>query len=184
MIVGLGGIRYDPCMRRTLATMITMTTYGTWLRGDRRGWVEDGKILPADPQLESADRARMKHPPFVFPRDRLIEIGGFMGESLVERLKLPPLALHVGTWHVHLVVGATQQSISAVVKCAKDAVRYGLMPYRPIWTAGYDKRFCYDDRTVHTRIRYVERHNEALGWPAKPWSFIVDYAPATSQLLF
>ena len=27
-------------MRETLAIMLTMTTYGTWLRGDRRGWVE------------------------------------------------------------------------------------------------------------------------------------------------
>jgi hypothetical protein len=26
----------------TLAIMVTMTTYGTWLRGDPRGWVEDG----------------------------------------------------------------------------------------------------------------------------------------------
>ena len=44
-------------MGSTLATMLTMTTYSTWLRGDRRGWVDDGQIFPADPELESADRA-------------------------------------------------------------------------------------------------------------------------------
>jgi hypothetical protein len=48
-------------MGNTLATMLTMTTYGTWLRGDNRGWVDDGKILPAAPFLEDADRVRMKH---------------------------------------------------------------------------------------------------------------------------
>jgi hypothetical protein len=43
-------------MGNTLATMITMTTYGTWLRGDYRGWVDDGRILPPDPILEEAAR--------------------------------------------------------------------------------------------------------------------------------
>jgi hypothetical protein len=159
-------------MGRTLATMLTMTTYGTWLRGDRRGWVDDGIIYPADAELETADRARMKHPPFHFPREQLLEIGAFIGKSLTERIELPIYALHVGTWHVHLVVGATHHPIGDVVKCAKDAVRYGLMVYRPIWTDGYDKRFCFDARAAIARIRYVERHNEAHGLPAKPWPFI------------
>jgi hypothetical protein len=159
-------------MGNTLATMLTMTTYGTWLRGDRRGYVEDGKTFPPDPELESADRSRMKHPVYLFPRDRLLDIGTFIGESLVSRLDLEICALHVGTWHAHLVIGPTQHSIAGVVKCAKDAVRYGLRPGRPIWTDGYDKRFCFDERTKLTRIRYVERHNESHGWPAKPWPFI------------
>jgi hypothetical protein len=55
----------------TLAIMFTMTTYGTWLRGDQRHWVEDGILYPPNPTLESADRARMKHPEFLFPQDRL-----------------------------------------------------------------------------------------------------------------
>jgi hypothetical protein len=62
---GRGTIRR---MANTLATLITMTTYGTWLRGDRRGWVDDGKILPPDPILEAADRRRMKHPVYIFDR--------------------------------------------------------------------------------------------------------------------
>jgi len=33
----------------TLAIMVTSTTYGTWLRGDKRGWVDDGRILPSLP---------------------------------------------------------------------------------------------------------------------------------------
>jgi len=34
-----------------LATMVTTTTYGTWLPGDVRGYVDDGVILPGDPTL-------------------------------------------------------------------------------------------------------------------------------------
>jgi len=66
-------------MGNTIATMLTMTTYGTWLRGDKRGWVEDGIIFPPDPVLEIADRARMKHPAYLFPRERLFDIGTFIG---------------------------------------------------------------------------------------------------------
>ncbi len=30
-------------MSEPLAFLLTWTTYGTWLRGDRRGWVEEKK---------------------------------------------------------------------------------------------------------------------------------------------
>ena len=162
-------------MGNTLATMLTMTTYGTWLRGDQRGWVDDGIIFPPDPELESADRARMNHSAYLFPLDRLLDVGSFIGTSLVERLRVTIYALHVGTWHAHVVIGPTMHHIAEVAKCAKDAARYRLRPGRPIWTDGYDKRFCFDDRTVRNRVRYVQRHNEALGWPAEPWPFLVPY---------
>jgi hypothetical protein len=164
-------------MGNTLATMLTMTAYGTWLRGNKRGYVDDGKILPPDPDLEVADRQRMKHTPFTFPRDRLHEIGTFIGESLVDRLEISIYALHAGTWHAHIVIGPTNHHIGEVAKCAKDAVRYGLRPGRPIWTDGYDKRFCFDERSAAARIHYVERHNESMGLPAAPWSFITEFRP-------
>lgn len=153
--------------------MITSTTYGTWLRGDRRGWVDDGQILPPDPQLETADRGRLKHPPFLFDRSQLLDVGRIIGHSLVTRLDAPILALHVGTWHFHLVVGVQPADVPEIVKCAKDAVRFKLLPSRPIWTADYDKRFCFDEAALRRRMRYVERHNEQHGWPARPWEFIV-----------
>ncbi len=33
-------------------TLITYTTYGTWLRGDVRGWVDDGIICKPEPMLK------------------------------------------------------------------------------------------------------------------------------------
>jgi len=27
-----------------------------------------------------------------------------------------------------------------------------------IWTSGYDKRFCFDENELNTRIDYVQRH--------------------------
>src|SRR5438034_10614642 len=81
-----------------LGTMFTTTTYGTWLRGDQRGWVEEGRVWPPDPDLQRADRARMNHPPYVFDRADLRRIGSMIGESLTTRLRLHILALTVNTW--------------------------------------------------------------------------------------
>ncbi len=66
-------------MANTLANMFTMTTYGTWLRGDQRGWVDDGQILPPNPILEDDDGKRMKHPVFLLERDRLPDVGEYIG---------------------------------------------------------------------------------------------------------
>ena len=159
-------------MNSTLGILFTWTTYGTWLRGDTRGWVEDGVTYPADPELQAADRARMLHTPFLFAPDELLSVGAMIGKSLVERKAVTVLALTVQVWHVHLLIGATDHPVEAVVKCGKDAVRWGLRPGRPIWTDGYDKRFCFDEAAVDARRAYVERHNIERGWPAKPWALI------------
>jgi hypothetical protein len=159
-------------MSRTLAILFTLTTYGTWLRGDARGWVDRGQTLPPDPLLEAADRSRMKHPPFMFSRDDLMAVGDCLGCALGERLGLRIFAMAVRVWHVHFVATAGEHAASSVVKCVKDAVRWRLRVGRPIWSDGYDKRFCFDERSVRARVQYVERHNLELGWPARPWDFI------------
>ena len=159
-------------MPQTQAVMVTCTTYGTWLRGDQRGWVEDGQIYPSNPDLEWANRNRMKHTPFIFAAEDLLRIGAMIGESLAERRSLTLLALSVQSWHVHLVDHVGMDLVERVVKTLKDAVRWGLRPNRPIWTEGYDKRFCFDQNATSARVRYVERHNEAFGWSPRPWTFL------------
>jgi REP element-mobilizing transposase RayT len=159
-------------MPRTQAIFFTWTTYGTWLRGDMRGWVDDGIVLPADPCIEAADRARMKHTVFTFHPEQLLSVGQAMGDSLRSRMKLRILALTIQTWHVHLVVAATSHSLSDIVKCAKDAVRWHLRLDRPLWTVKFDKRFCFSPSSTRSRVDYVERHNVRVGLPARPWAFI------------
>lgn len=155
--------------------MVTMTTYGTWLRGDARGWVEDGRTYPANPDLEAADQNRMKHSPFLFQPEQLNSIGQAIGESLQSRLNQRILALTVQCWHVHFIVSDSDKPIADVVKCAKEAVRYHLRPGRPIWTDSYDKRFCFDRQTLWNRIQYVESHNTEQGLPPRPWPFLIPF---------
>lgn len=165
----------EDAQRDALATLFTFTTYGTWLRGDHRGWVDEGRTLPPDPVLEDADRQRMKHDVLLFPRDNWLDIGNAIGRSLIDRAGLRILALTVRSWHVHFVIGITDRKPAVIAKCAKDAARYHLRPGRPIWTHGYDKRFCYDEQAVMSRILYVERHNTEVGLPPQPWDFLVKW---------
>ena len=162
-------------MDSALATMLTLTTYGSWLRGDVRGWVENGKTLPADAVLESADRQRMNHPVYLFKHGQLVDVGKMIGNSLCQRLAAHVYALTVQTWHVHVVVGPSLHSTGTIVKCVKDSVRWGLRPGRPIWSTHYDKRFCFDVRSVQARIAYVQRHNAEMGLSVKAWDFIEEF---------
>ena len=152
--------------------MLTMTTYGTWLRGDARGWVDDGVVKPPCSPLLESDRKNLKHHPFFFAEQEILNVGRFIGESLISRMDQHILGLTVQSWHVHLIVGATQEPLPDVVKCTKDAVRWGLRLNRPLWTESYDKRFCFDEKSVRHRIAYIERHNVDSGLSARPWSFI------------
>jgi hypothetical protein len=159
-------------MEQVLATLYTITTYGTWLRGDRRGWVDDGVTLPENPALENNDHNHLSETLYYFPQSSCPDIAKAIGDSLTTRFQLRVLAIHVDTWHCHFVVSATPHSPERIVKCAKDAVRWHLRIDRRIWNTGYDKRFCFDTDSVLTRIQYVEQHNLRAGLPAKPWSFI------------
>jgi hypothetical protein len=159
-------------MGATLATMITISTYGTWLRGDVRGWVDNGITFPPDPVLEQLDAERMKYPPYKFPSNVRYAVADAIGKSLMERLALHIYAMCLQSWHSHIVAGATSHPLPVVIKCAKDAARWHLRPDRPIWAVGFDKRFCFDKPSVLNRVDYVERHNLADGLPRKPWKFI------------
>jgi hypothetical protein len=156
-------------MGRTLGVMFTATTYGQWLRGDRRGWVDAGRILPADPAMEDRDRRRLRHDPYLLPADRLVDVGQSMVDALRDRLGLVVLALTVQTWHVHVTVGGSRHRPGTVVKCFTDAARWRLRPGRPIWAEGCDKRFCFDSATLHRRVDYVRKHNRRNGLGDNPY---------------
>ena len=169
-------------MGRTLGTLFTVSTYGTWLRGDARGWVEDGVIFPEEPALAAWDRERMVHAPHLFAREAWSGVAEAIGRALVDRLGVRVYGLTVQSWHAHGVIGATRVDIADVIKCAKDAARWHLNVDRPIWAEGYDKRWCFDWPTVGTRVRYVQRHNVRSGWDAAPWPFLTTSPALTAWL--
>src|SRR5678815_2064494 len=63
-----------PPMAEPLAYFLTWTTYGTWLPGDKRGWVKrPGSFEEANPQLERWSRSKLAEPALILaPEQREI----------------------------------------------------------------------------------------------------------------
>ena len=47
-------------------TFVTTTSYGSWLPGDARGWIREGRLLPEHPWTEKQARERLKKEPVTF----------------------------------------------------------------------------------------------------------------------
>jgi len=48
-------------MAKIIGYMITWTTYGTWLRGEKRRYLKDGKVLEEKRGLRGVNTWRLKH---------------------------------------------------------------------------------------------------------------------------
>ena len=90
-----------------IAFLITWTTYGTWLHGDTRGWVEKGTlgIQVPDPERERQARAAMAE-----PEVRLSQVQRDIVEDTVRdhcrRRGWTMHAVRARTNHVHVVISA------------------------------------------------------------------------------
>ncbi|MGD0785072.1 MAG: transposase [Sedimentisphaerales bacterium] len=149
-------------MPNTLGYHITWTTYGTWLQGDGRGYVKDGEILPvneallqSNQKLQMQDAVKLSKPQREIVREAITK----QAEMLKQRI----YALAIKSNHIHLVVEYTPQPIEKIVAYYKNAARQALKTVGcdgKIWTAGYDKRYCFDKETLERKIRYVQKHNK------------------------
>ncbi len=162
MVVFLGVSRYCERMRTVIGYMLTWTTYGTWLQGDRRGYVKDGEVLEGDPVLEAVNRESMGGGAVRFGarekavvREAIIRAASMLGQRVY--------AVAVCSNHVHLVVGSTTTKVGEAARLYKSA---GTKAVRKlgregrIWTKGYDKRFCYNEVDLAARVEYVDGHGE------------------------
>ena len=155
-----GPMHYHPPMtnpgQNLLATMFTTTTFGTWLPGDLRGYVEDGVVLPGDPAL--IDHARM------LMADRAVYLSHAEQRTAFESLRAACaefgyrlLAASVESWHLHALLDHSHDEAPKTIARLKTRIRQTLDRGR-IWTAGYDKRYCFTESQVQTRINYIARH--------------------------
>ena len=148
-------------MAKTLGYMITWTTYGTWLQGDERGYVKNGKIYPANKNLlqynkktQLQDAVKLSKVQQKIVQDAILKESALQGQRIY--------ALSVMPTHVHLVAGYIPQPISKIVAYYKKSTRLALKAIGHngrLWTKGYDKRFCFDEESLTRRIRYVDKQN-------------------------
>jgi len=152
-------------MAHPIGYLLTWTTYGTWLPGDRRGWVNRLNncpgidVNPPCPRLEEAARRQMKSPDVhLTPEQRQIvafairEVCRFRNWELAE--------VNCRFNHVH-----------AVVRCAEapaDKVREQFKAYATramraaghflcenVWTRGGSARGLYTEESFAAACEYV-----------------------------
>ncbi len=147
---------------KTCGYTVTLTTYGTWLQGDKRGFVKNGNVLKPSEGLEQANKRKSKREQFKLKRwQREVVREAILEEA--ERIGEQILALSVWSNHVHVVVKEGGRAVGKVVSRLKSAAYYALKKRGcegRVWTRGYDKRFCFDEKSLRERIRYVEAHGE------------------------
>jgi REP element-mobilizing transposase RayT len=149
-------------MGRMIAFMATWTTYGTWLQGDRKGYVKNGTTLEANPELEEYSRKLLKHDKVKIPRSlRMAVKNSILKEA--EEIGQKVYAIAVCSNHVHIVVESIGKRCGYSVGRFKRAATKALREYGckdKVWTEGFDKRYCYDEQELEQKIKYVERHKD------------------------
>ena len=139
---------------------MTWTTYGTWLQGDKRGFVKKGKVLSGSKGLQQAnDRRRTEDVVKLKKVEREVVRKAMLEEAV--RIGEEILALSLRSNHVHVVIGEGGRSVEKVVSRLKSAAYYAMRERGfkgRLWTRGYDKRFCFDERALKDRIAYVIGH--------------------------
>ena len=149
-------------VKKIIGYIITWTTYGSWLQGDKRGYVKNGTVLEGNKKLHSANQRQQKTLSVKLDshQKRTVE-NAILKEA--ERVGQNVFAIAVCTNHVHLVAQAGCEPIGQFVRRYKVAATSVLRKEFPdrIWTKGYDKRFCFSQEDLTKKIQYVNHHKNS-----------------------
>jgi len=147
-------------MGRVIGYMVTWTTYGSWLQGDRKGWVKDGEVRGGCEELRKANKMKMGQKKVALSRKAQEVVRGAILEE-AEKTRQKIFAISVKATHVHIVGEAIEELIETVVARYKAAGRKALSAEGytgRIWARGYDKRYCFDEEELKARVEYVNKH--------------------------
>ena len=142
-----------------LAFFLTWTTYGSWLPGDARGWVNDrGLTRPPNARLarHAVHVMRSHAVELTTPQRQTVE------QAIVEQCAFREWTLHAvscRTSHVHVVVSADGRSPDRVMGGLKAwcsrRLSDGLQGTGFWWTKGGSMRRLYDTRGIEAVVTYV-----------------------------
>lgn len=149
-----------------IAYFITWTTYGSWLPGDERGWVEKpGRFRDPDPAREDFARHLMTEPECSLNGDqrRIVE------QTVTDHCTIRGWHLHIvncRTKHVHVVVSAPvepdhvlQELKTWCTRKLREHERTTLGPGQSRrenwWTENGSKRKLFDDDGLEAAVVYV-----------------------------
>ena len=154
---------------------LSFNTYGTWLRGDSRGWrprsgssVRSGRSGTPVPGLENADRQRLRFAPYYMGQQARAEVMAGL-QRLCSRQGWRILAIAVLSSHVHILVSVpvdqdARQALSAAKAMGTRVLRdSGLVNRgRPVWAGRVDVRAIDGEEAICATTAYVlNSHHEA-----------------------
>ena len=148
-------------MKQIIGYMVTWTTYGSWLQGDKRGYVKNGRVLAQNDKLKSANQRQQKYPTVKLNTEQKLIVENTIAEE-VQRINHKIFAIAVCSNHVHIAAGVSEESIEQAVHRYKYSATSALCRFGisgKIWSKGFDKRFCFTDRELENKVRYVRSHN-------------------------
>jgi REP element-mobilizing transposase RayT len=148
-------------MKKLIGYMVTWTTYGTWLQGDERGYVKNGEILPANDKLNSANQNQQKFQTVKLnSSQKQIVQNTILQES--HKINQKIFAIAVRSNHIHIVAGVSSEAIEQIVQRFKRMSTLYLHNAGlngKVWSTGFDKRFCFTEKEIKQKIKYVNKHN-------------------------
>jgi hypothetical protein len=149
-------------MERVIAYMVTFTTYGTWLQGDKRGYVKDGQTLEGNERLLNANKTAMRQKTVrLTQRQKEIVKQAILNEA--QELKQKIFAILVWSTHIHIVAENIDETVGKVTGRYKAEATKALREAGfegKVWTKGFDKRFCFNEEELRARIEYLNKHGE------------------------
>jgi len=140
--------------------MLTWTAYGSWLQGDKRGWVQDGTICSANPRLQRTNAERLKGLPVTLTKAQQEKVYNAILKHACEK-EHEIIAMAVANNHVHLLIKEYDEGPGRLVARYKNAAKKELgeeFAGKSVWTKGFDKRFCTNMEQLSNMIEYIERH--------------------------
>jgi|SRR5579884_1879783 len=153
---------------KPLAFLLTWTTYGSWLHGDERGWVQSGQAGIQAPDLDRQDNARVR---MMEQAVTLNDAQRLMVERTIREVcqfrKWTIHAINVRSNHVHVVLSAEhlpEQVLSQLKAwCSRRlSEQIGLTVEtdsrngrKRWWTEHGSTKWINDDNYLQNAIRYV-----------------------------
>ena len=149
-------------LSRMIGYMLTWTTYGSWLQGDRRGWVKDGQVYSDGVCIEGFNAGNLKSKSVVLTEmQQSIVYDSMINHAVEKSHKI--FALAVLDNHVHLLIAGCDEEVGRLAARYKNVGTRKLAgEYKgmKVWTKGFDKRFCNHPDQLCKMVEYIRGHEK------------------------
>jgi len=129
--------------------------------GRRKRICKKWQNLAQNDKLKSANQRQQKYPKVKLNSEQKQIVENAIIEE-AQRINHKIFAIAVCSSHLHIVASVSEESIEQAVHRYKYSATLALRRFGSqgkIWSKGFDKRFCFTDKELENKVRYVRSHN-------------------------